>query len=116
MSLDFGLYREYTYDDTGEKGQEELFWANITHNLTDMADKAGIYESLWHPERINATKAWQIIPILEKGLKELKKKPNYFEQFNSPNGWGTYEHFVPFVEEVLKACKEYPNSSIYTSV
>ena len=114
MSLDFCLERKFTYED-GEKGSNEIFWANITHNLNKMAEKAGIYEVLWHPYRINVEKAWQAIPIIEEGLKKLKANPDYYQQFDSPNGWGLYIHFVPFVEKVLKACQENPNADIRTS-
>ena len=33
---------------------DELYSANITHNLTGMADAAGIYMHLWRPQgRVN---------------------------------------------------------------
>jgi hypothetical protein len=57
----------------------------------------------------------KIIELLEKGLADLKERPEYFEQFNSSNGWGMYEHFVPFVEKYLEACKEYPDAIIEVS-
>lgn len=113
---------------------EELYWANITHNLGKMAGKAGIYEALWRPYRLRkdfketdnydeeykfeksvVIHAKDIIDVLEKGLKKLKSKPVYFEKFNSENGWGMYEHFVPFVEKYLEACKENPEAIIEVS-
>lgn len=109
MSLDFYL----EYEEDGQK--IEVFSNNITHNLGKMADKAGIYEALWCPEEIKAKKAKDIIEILEKGLGKLKAKPRYFRKFDAFNGWGLYEHFVPFVEECLEACKKYPNARIYVS-
>ena len=88
---------------------------NITHNLSEMARKAGIYEALWRPEEIAATKAKDIISILETGLDRLKSRPQYFRKFDSPNGWGRYEHFVEFVAEYLAACKEHPEAEIEVS-
>jgi len=92
-----------------------VYDANITHNLNTMADKAGIYYALWRPEEIGKTKAKDIIELLEKGLADLKQRPEYFKQFNSSNGWGMYDNFVPFVENYLKACKENPNCKIVIS-
>ena len=89
-----------------------LFDSNITHNLGDMASEAGIYEALWRPSDIGATKAKDIIELLEKGLAILESRPNHFKKFNSPNGWGMYENFVPFVKEYLEACKTYPEAKI----
>ena len=110
MSLDVMLKDPTATYDTGY-----LYDANITHNLNTMAEAAGIYEALWRPEDIDKTKAGEIIKLLEKGLKDLKARPEYFETFNSPNGWGMYEHFVPFVEKYLEACQTYPKSIIKVS-
>lgn len=89
---------------------EHCFSSNITHNLGAMANAAGIYEALWRPEEIGAKEAKQLIPILEVGLKKLKENPEEYKKHNAPNGWGMYEHFVPFVEEILEACKKYPEA------
>ncbi len=92
-----------------------VYDANITHNLNKMASEAGIYEALWRPEEINITKARQLIEPLTKGLALLKGDRKHYETFNSPNGWGMYEHFVPFVERYLEACKEYPDANVSVS-
>jgi len=110
MSLDV-----YLNDPTATYQTDSLYWANITHNLGKMAGEAGIYKALWRPEEIEAKYAKDIIEKVEKGLADLKARPEYFEQFNSPNGWGMYEHFIPFVEEYLEALKEYPDAEIYIS-
>lgn len=116
MSLDVYLERKkwVSYDGgkTHKEEMEELYSANITHNLNAMADAAGIYYALWRPEEIGKEKASDIIDLLEKGLDDLKSRPEHFEQFNSPNGWGLYKNFVPFVEEYLNACKKYPDATI----
>lgn len=139
MSLAVYLTRKkwVSYDEgaTHTVEEEEVYWANITHNLGAMASEAGIYEALWRPYKLkqeynisendddaeyefaktNDVFAHEIINILEKGLKDLKEKPDYYEQFNSSNGWGLYEHFVPFVEKYLEACKQYPQTIINVS-
>lgn len=139
MSLDVYLtrtaYLSYDKGVTYTEQEEELYWGNTTHNLGEMADKAGIYDALWRPYRLkedfnslekdynvemefennSVTLAKDLIPLLEKGIEDLKARPEYFEQFNSPNGWGMYEHFVPLVEKYLNACKEYPDSIVKVS-
>lgn len=109
MSLDVYL----TYENDGN--ETTVYDANITHNLGQMADKAGIYYALWRPEEKGWKFAKDIIKPLEKGLSKLKSKPEYFEKFNSDNGWGLYENFVPFVEKYLNACNHYPNAKISVS-
>ena len=104
------IANQHNYD--WEEANEQVYWANITHNLGEMAGAAGIYKHLWRPEEIDITTASQLIEPLTIGLVKLKAKPKFFEKFNSPNGWGMYEHFVPFVEEYLAACKKYPDAII----
>lgn len=138
MSLDVTLYRNYhvTYDEgkTLEPQREFLYSSNITHNLNRMADEAGLYEALWRPymlkteidfgddhsteykfEEENPSKAHELIAVIEKGLADLKAKPKHYEKFNSSNGWGMYEHFVPFVETYLEALKEFPDADVEVS-
>lgn len=92
-----------------------VYDANITHNLSKMADEAGIYMHLWRPEEIGVTEARQLIEPLRNGLALLKSDPQRFEAFNAQNGWGLYEHFVPFVEKYLKACEENPDATVRVS-
>jgi len=119
MSLDVYLTQKkwisYDAGKTLTEENETVYDANITHNLGKMADEAGIYKALWRPEEIGKTKASEIVELLENGLADLKARPEHFEKFNSPNGWGMYEHFVPFVEKYLEACKEYPDAVIEVS-
>lgn len=93
----------------------EVYWANITHNLGRMADAAGIGDHLWEPEKIGVTKAAQLIEPLQAGLDRLKADPEKFQAFNAKNGWWLYEHFVPFVERYLEACREYPDADVRVS-
>lgn len=88
---------------------------NITHNLTTMADKAGLYESIWRPEENGITKANQLIPILQNGISMMEKDPSFFKQYDSKNKWGTYDQFVPWLREVLETCENYPNADIRVS-
>ena len=91
---------------------EEVYDANITHNLNTMANEAGLYEPLWHPESIGAIFAEDIIEYLGEGLEKMKADPDFFKKFDSPNGWGTYKYFVPFVGNYFSACKEFPKAEI----
>jgi len=98
----------------------EVYNANITHNLGKMAKKVKIgkdtlYEYLWHPKELYLTFAGELIEPLTKALAILKKNPKKYKKFDSPNGWGTYIHFVPFVENYLKACEENPDAEVEVS-
>jgi hypothetical protein len=105
----------YDKGKTHTVGQEEVYGANITHNLGKMAAEAGIYQALWRPEELNITKAGELVPIIEKGLDDMKARPEHYQQFNASNGWGLYENFIPWIEKYLEACKEYPEASIEVS-
>lgn len=91
---------------------EQVYSDNITHNLTAMAEAAGIYRELWRPEEIGITKAAQLIEPLKAGLVKLKANPAEYEKHDAPNGWGQYKNFVPFVENYLAACEQYPDADV----
>jgi hypothetical protein len=94
---------------------DEVFWANITHNLGEMASAAGIYKHLWRPSEIYISKAHQLIEPLRAGLERLEAEPDKFKQFNASNGWGTYETLVEFARNYLQACEQYPDADVSVS-
>ena len=122
----------YLKDPTSTYKTDELYYANITHNLWKMAREAGIYEALWRPHRLREDYnipaedseaeqkleessqiiASDIIEIVEEGLTKLKARPKHYQKFDNPNGWGLYKYFVPFVERYLEALKKYPLSIV----
>lgn len=100
---------------TNQDEDDYVYEANITHNLSIMADDAGLHRYLWRPDENEITHASQLIEPLEVGLALLKSDPKRFKKFNPPNGWGDYDGLVRFTEDYLNACKEYPRAEVYTS-
>lgn len=94
---------------------DEIYSANITHNLGKMAKEAGIYECLWRPEELDITKASQLIVPLAKGLETLLTEPEKFKEFNPTNDWGNYDGLVDFIRKYLEACINHPNTKIQVS-
>lgn len=93
----------------------EVYDANITHNLGAMAREAGIYEVCWRPDEVGITKAEQLIEPLRNGIALMKADPARFEKHNAENGWGLYEHFLPWLEEYLAACEANPDAEVSVS-
>ena len=124
MSLDVHLEEilpgsfdgEYTCERCGHENKlqafTDLYSANVTHNLNRMADEAGVYDCCWRPEENGIKKAEQMIAPLEAGIALMRSDPARFEKFNAPNGWGLYEHFLPWLEAYLEACRKYPNAKV----
>ena len=106
MSLDVYL--------TDAEGQE-VFSANITHNLGAMAREAGIYECLWRPDEHGITKAAQIIEPLAAGVAKLATEKARFDALNAPNGWGLWENFLPWCAKYLQACRDHPDADVQVS-
>ncbi|MCA9052084.1 MAG: hypothetical protein KDA89_25275 [Planctomycetaceae bacterium] len=107
--------REPIVVDAEEEG-DKVYWANITHNLGRMAGEAGIYKCLWRPGENGFERARQLIEPLEAALQDMKSRPAHYSQFDAANGWGTYKGFVPWLENLLAACAEYPEAKISVSV
>lgn len=90
----------------------EVFSQNITHNLGEMADEAGIYMHVWRPEEIGIERAEQLIYHLRMAIDSMKRDKSKYIKLNAKNGWGTYDVFVPWLERYLSACEEYPNALV----
>lgn len=102
MSLDFSLCQVREVEEVS---------LNITHNLTDMAEALGVYQMLWRPEEIPGLKAKDMLEPLGKAIAELSINPRKYKKYEAPNGWGTIEHFLPWLKKVREACEEYPEAT-----
>jgi hypothetical protein len=92
-----------------------VYWANITHNLSRMADAAGLYCPLWRPGEIGIERAAQLIDPLEEGLARLRVDADTFKAMEPANGWGTYDGLISFVRAYLAACRKHPDATVGVS-
>jgi hypothetical protein len=99
---------------------------NITHNLVEMAEAAGLYKPLWRPymllpewddsagideyefEQGHTVLAKDIMGYIAIGYSKLISDPEHYKTFNPSNGWGSYEGLVEFTYTYLKACVDNP--------
>jgi|TARA_Y100000310_G_C20658500_1_gene803331 hypothetical protein len=115
MSLDVSLEIEV---DTGGKEPHiiYLYDANITHNLGPIAEMVFLYGPLWRPEENGIDTASDLIDPLINGLHDLRRfGRDHFKDAAPKNGWGTYDGFMHFVENLLKACQEDPKAKFTVS-
>jgi hypothetical protein len=105
MSLDIYLY------ENKDDGQP-IYNANVTHNLGRMAKEAGFYQALWRPEEIGIEKAKDLVPYIRNGINKMCEDPDYYKQFDSPNGWGTYDDFLLWLIELNHKLKLNLNSFV----
>lgn len=94
---------------------EELYSANITHNLIGMAKEAGIYEPVWEPASYDYKLGADLIAPLRMGIEQMEKEPERFEKYNAGNGWGTVQQFLPWLKKYLAACEEFPEGFLRAS-
>ena len=102
MSLDVYIKRN--------KEDDSEWIANITHNLGEMADhipvgNTTLYYVCWRPEEIGIKTVGDILPLLTEGIHYMIDHREELEQYNSPNGWGTYKSFIGFLLDYKHACE-----------
>lgn len=125
---DGGQTRELTFEEVKEKFPDvdiqtvqketvEVWWDNITHNLTKMADAVGAYKILWRPDEIyeGEIRAKQLTTDLTIAWLAIWQNPEALKKYNPKNGWGSYETLLNFVWNYLKATVEYPNAIVEVS-
>jgi len=121
MSLDISLYntKKITCDcgRVHELETEIVYDSNITGNLGTMADKAGIYDAIWNGniEDKIIKNAGELGEILTPAIRRMDLSPDYYRQWSATNGWGTYEQFIPWLEQLRDKCLEFPEARIETS-
>jgi hypothetical protein len=103
MSLDFYIKR---------KIMSEVYWGNMTHNVSTMWVEAGIYDSLYNSHGL---KAGSIIFNLEEGLQKMTENPEKYKKLEPDNGWGTYDGAIKYLEEIILACKNNKKGIIHIS-
>ena len=99
MSLDFTL----------KIGNEEIFDANITHNVVSMWEKAGCCEALY---KSDGQKAMDVRDIIVDAVVDMMKHKAEYKKLDSPNGWGIYEDAFKFLLSVAVACCDFPEAII----
>jgi hypothetical protein len=100
-----------------------VYDGNITHNLGKMASEVilgeglTLYNILWRPDEMvpPLTVSNELVEPLTKALFDLQERPEFYKQFNPPNGWGSYEGLTEFVRKYLVACIDNPNTEISVS-
>jgi len=109
MSLDIWLYYPSA---TTEGTDATVIDLNITHNLTPMWRLAGCYDALYMSVDREAR---TISPALEEAVRRMKVDPAAYVALNPPNGWGSYEDALPWLERLLVACKAHPSAIVGVS-
>lgn len=115
MSLDLSLEITLKCPHCGNElpgGGRELWTRNITHNVSGMWVKAGVYEAFYKSE---GHKASEYISALENGIADFKANFPEYEKLNSKNGWGLAEHALLFLEDALAEFKANPEATIRVS-
>jgi len=89
-----------------EYSTTEVFEYNITHNLTPMADAAGVYEALWRPDEHGWETARDITPALEAGLVRLMGNPEAYKALNPRKRLGFIRGATCVRETVVRSLQE----------
>jgi hypothetical protein len=92
-----------------------VFSENQTNSLTPMAKECGAYELIWRPGENGYKVAKDITEKLEHSLELLKGDPEKYRTSNPPNHWGSYGGLIAFLQNILAACREYPEAEISVS-
>ncbi len=90
----------------------EVWSANLTNNLVPMAKACGLYEYIYEPGKWDCKVAEDLIEPLKEGLRLLKENPPKYKAYQPANGWGTYDHFVHWVDEYILQCQANPDAEI----
>lgn len=77
---------------------------NITSNLRQLFQALPIGDL----NQLNQQLASDVEEFILKSIDQLKEYPQYYQAYESPNGWGTLLGAMSFLEDFYEACQKYP--------
>lgn len=104
MSYDITL----EIDTGGEFLAEVCEVGNHTYNTSQMFFKAlgiGLTE-------LSGRNAGETIELLERAVKHMEENADEYTPLNPPNGWGSYDTALTYLNRILTACRKHPKSTI----
>lgn len=54
-----------------------------------------------------------VIHELRRAIAAMQNDPRTFKGLNPPNGWGSYEGALEFLQNFLKDCLEHPKATVH---
>ena len=107
MSYDVSIYVE-----TGESEDASVcvFDRNQTSNVARMWRAAGVDLSEWKDRPVG-----EVVEPLSEAVAAMKADPDKYRAMNPPNGWGSYETCLAFLESILTACRVHDRGVLWVS-
>ncbi len=89
---------------TGDNYVDVVDCGNYTYNCSKMFQEAN--ELKLSLSDLNNGCSGEVIPVLEEVISNMRKDKEKYEAMNPPNGWGDYECFLKFLENILGEFKK----------
>lgn len=93
------------------KNRKPVFRANVTGNIWQMWEVAGIRDTL---NSCRTTRAKDAVKKFRAALEMIKTNPAAFRQCEHPR-FGKIADAVQFLEEIIRGCEEHPNAWVWGS-
>ena len=90
------------------RGGEIAVELNYTYNASPMWYE--IYPDDEGMVQIDGMKGRHAAPKIAHAISEMISKKKIMKKLEPDNGWGSYDGFLLFLNKVLEACEEFPNS------
>lgn len=90
----------------------EAWSRNITHNVTEMWRKAGVYEALYESD---GHQCKEYTRSLEYGLTAMLESFADYKLLDAANGWGRAEHALAFLWDAYRTFRDNPEGVIHVS-
>lgn len=105
MSIDISLIEKRWVD-------VELFDGQITGNLWNMAEEAGIAHHIWRPWTVGLSKAHHLINPLRDAIARIEADPARFDRFAAAEPYSKRANLLRFLKQYLRACMKHPEADI----
>ena len=93
---------------TGNGDSLDLDLGNYTYNCSEMLAKAT--KGKFGLSTLSGMNALEVANILDEAIKEMRNNKEKSAAMNPKNGWGDYDGWLTYLENIAKACRIHPKT------
>jgi len=96
---------------TGPDMSHTVYSGNYTHNVSPMWHRAGCLDVLYESRGAAVP---DVLPVLEAALIAMRSEPDAYRAMNPPNGWGSYDGAIAWLDRLVSECRVNPRCTVWS--
>ncbi len=89
-------------------------WVPVGESINHTSNTGNMIQEVCglRPPSWDGKKCSELLPFIDKGIKQLRSNRQEYRKFEPSNGWGTVETTIVFLDAIRTVCEEYPSAVV----